>query len=973
MRRRSSAVALAFASSFALLGLNILGGCPAGGGSAVGGGGLGFNLAPTAVMSADVSRGIAPLTVQFDSGGSTDDGLIVSRIWDFGDGQTSREISPRHTFTNTGEFNVTLTLVDDAGARTRRTITVSVTLAPVARISVDRTSAASAPAVFNFDASDSIDPDGVINSYQWDFGDGSGDLAQIVPHTYGRAGTYRVRLTVTDNTGVTDSDETIIEVGIPQPTISFRTPPQGVSSLTLSQESPLWTNVVFAIEPNVPRTISAGLDRDVDQCDANATLFDAQSGAQLAQLLGPDEAVTAVAFSPDGNSLAVGSDDRTVRIYDLDSGLEVQTLGGHTGGINAVAYSPDGTQILVGSDDNTATLHSAGNGNIARTFVAQADVASVAFSPDGDLVLLGTDIVNDPNAPAATQPLVLLFNRGSGAQVRVMTGHTARVTSVAFAPDGNSFVTGSVDKTAKLWSTLSGAELMTFLGHTNTVTAVDYFSDGTNEWVLTGSSDFTARLWNALTGEELRVFDGHTDRVAAARFSADGAQVLTGSADGSARIWGTMSGVQQERLSACRSTVASVAFSPDGTQIAAGIAAQNSIRLDAMDRANGNDLNLQVPMPLDISDVPVGRYFLWAEIDTDRTTPVRTYSHVTVNVVDPFTQIIEDETPEVIYDQNNAAAIVPPIGEGRQIISLGELLAGDRLHLSLLTTPGYGRVFSSDDDYSVLILDNSTDPMDPEMLQPEMLAWYQSDFVLFTPDTRLTVSRDATYYLVLDGNPQSDSPTPGVYIRRESGFGDTPRRQTVFLDYRGRAGLSIAGLPPFTVPAFDAGPDTNTIKTEILNTAQSLYVNGDGEPLNIEFLTSDDDDDPGPAALHVYFGGDTILGNAFLYGLADYIDPRNDTLTGNGVAFTDRILSDFASASAAQKGRIIGRVVAHEVGHMLGLRHVNSMTDLMSSMPMVDSALVFQTSPLDASEQFNAQIGFQDGPDLLEQILGLAP
>jgi WD40 repeat protein len=919
-------------------------------------------------MSADVSRGIAPLVVQFDSGGSTDDGLIISRIWDFGDGQTSSEISPRHTFTGTGEFETTLTLVDDQGGRTRRSIIISVTLAPIARIGVDRTSANSAPAVFNFDASDSVDPDGLLIAYQWDFGDGSGDLSQIVPHTYGRAGTYRVRLTVTDNTGVTNTDEAIIEVGIPRPTIQFRTPPQSVTNIVLSQGSPLWANAIFDIEPNIPRTIRAGLDRDVDQCDANATLFNAETGEQIAQLLGPDEPVTAVAFSPDGSSLAVASDDRTVRIYDLDSGLEVQTLGGHTGGINAVAYSPDGTQLLVGSDDNTATLHSAGSGNIVRTFNAQADVASVAFSPDGDLVLIGTDIINDPGAPAATQPLVLLFNRSSGAQVRVITGHTARITSVAFAPDGNSFVTASVDKSARLWSTLSGAELMVFLGHTNSVAAVDYFSDGTNEWALTGSSDFTARLWNAATGEEIRVYDGHTDRVTAVSFNLDGSQVLTGSADGSARVWQTMSGVQEERLSACRSTVSSVAFSPDGTQVAAGVAAQNSIQLDAIDRPSGNDLDLQVPVPLDVSDVPAGaRYFLWAEIDTDRTTPVRTYSHVTVNVVPGFTQIIEEETPEVVYDANNSAAIVPPIGEGRQIINLGALEAGDRLHLSLLTTPGYGRVFSSDFDYSVLILDDSTDPDDPETLQPEMLAWYQSDFVLFTQDTRVVVSRDATYYLVLDGNPQSNSPTPGVYIRRESGFGDTPRRQVVFLDYRGKTALSVGDLPPFNVPVFDAGAETETIKTEILNTVRDLYVNADGDPFNIEFLTSDDDDDPGPAALHVYFGGDAG------YGLADYIDPRNDTLTGNGIVFTDAILSDFSGSSAAEKGLAIGRVTGHEVGHLLGLRHVDNDDDVMAAGNPLAPVKEFMKSPIRGAEQYNAQIGYQDGPDLLEQILGLAP
>src|SRR5262245_15233955 len=77
------------------------GGCP---GTSVGAPGTGsFNVAPTPIITADRTVGVVPLTVQFSSDQSTDDGLIVSREWNFGDGSPhSPEIAPKHTFTQTG-------------------------------------------------------------------------------------------------------------------------------------------------------------------------------------------------------------------------------------------------------------------------------------------------------------------------------------------------------------------------------------------------------------------------------------------------------------------------------------------------------------------------------------------------------------------------------------------------------------------------------------------------------------------------------------------------------------------------------------------------------------------------------------------------------------------------------------------------------------------------------------------------------
>ena len=114
------------------------------------------------------------------------------------------------------------------------------------------------------------------------------------------------------------------------------------------------------------------------------------------------------------------------------------------------------------------------------------------------------------------------------------------VASVCFSPDGRLVLTGSWDKTARLWDAATGKELRRFVGHTHPVESVCFSPDGRQ--VLTGSTDKTARLWDAATGKELRRFEGHTGWVNSVCFSPDGRQVLTGARDGTARLWDAQSG-----------------------------------------------------------------------------------------------------------------------------------------------------------------------------------------------------------------------------------------------------------------------------------------------------------------------------------------------------------------------------------------------------------------------------------------------
>ncbi|SNR41381.1 PKD domain-containing protein [Blastococcus mobilis] len=155
------------------------------------------NIAPTATFSSTPDD----LTVAFDATGSTDpDGTIQGYAWDFGDGSTGSGATASHTYEAAGTYPVTLTVTDDKGATARHGASVVVT-APVNQAPAAAFEASGSGLSVTFDGSGSADPDGTIQGYAWDFGDGATGEGATVTHTYGTAGTYPVRLTVTDDAG----------------------------------------------------------------------------------------------------------------------------------------------------------------------------------------------------------------------------------------------------------------------------------------------------------------------------------------------------------------------------------------------------------------------------------------------------------------------------------------------------------------------------------------------------------------------------------------------------------------------------------------------------------------------------------------------------------------------------------------------------------------------------------------------------
>ncbi|WP_224484392.1 PKD domain-containing protein [Robertkochia aurantiaca] len=172
---------------------------------------------PTVSFTADPINGTIPLTVNFDASGTTDDGTIVSYIWDFGDGNTGNGVTTTYTFQTAGVFTVTLTVTDDQGNSSSDTVEITATdnssTAPVASFSADPVNG-TAPLLVNFDASASSD-NGAITGYDWDFGDGNTASGITTNHTFQTAGSYEVVLTVTDDDGQTGQTSATITVSSP--------------------------------------------------------------------------------------------------------------------------------------------------------------------------------------------------------------------------------------------------------------------------------------------------------------------------------------------------------------------------------------------------------------------------------------------------------------------------------------------------------------------------------------------------------------------------------------------------------------------------------------------------------------------------------------------------------------------------------------------------------------------------------------
>jgi len=296
-------------------------------------------------------------------------------------------------------------------------------------------------------------------------------------------------------------------------------------------------------------------------------LFAGQGAAELSGSPGPAARTTlqgnggpiwSMAFSPDGQTLAMGIDDGTVKLWDLVSGEVAHTIHAHQGPIWTLAYSPDGKRLVTASDDGPAKIWDLGTGKEPILLENATPVRAVAFSSD-----------NKTLATGSRKGSIRLWNAQTGEAIGLeFKGHRGVITSIVFGPNGKTLASASGDKTIKLWDVQTGQERLQLKGHTGSVYGLAFARNG--KTVASGSWDRAVRLWDAATGDPLAVMKGHSGDVWAVAFSLDSRLLASASEDHTVKLWDVAGKREVVTFKGHTGTVHTVMFSPDGQTVASG-------------------------------------------------------------------------------------------------------------------------------------------------------------------------------------------------------------------------------------------------------------------------------------------------------------------------------------------------------------------------------------------------------------------
>jgi RNA polymerase sigma factor (sigma-70 family) len=306
-------------------------------------------------------------------------------------------------------------------------------------------------------------------------------------------------------------------------------------------------------------------------------ILEIATGRKALRIRVRDGKVTAVAFAPDGQTLA-GACGKTVRLWDARTGRQLRELRGHQDEIELIAFSPDGKLLASGSRDKTVRLWDPATGRAVRPLegklslapdfdrgipgfpkMQQRGVVALAFSPDGQRL-----------AAVASDPTFRLWDGTTGKELPPFKQGPREATAVAFLPDGKSLVCGAWDGTVSVCDLVGGTVVRRFQAQAGPVLSLVLTPDGKT---LAVGGERSIRLWHVATGREIGSQPGPYQGVYRVAFAPDGQTIATGSggADHKLSLWNAATGKELHALDAPDGDTDMLRFSPDGKALLAGL------------------------------------------------------------------------------------------------------------------------------------------------------------------------------------------------------------------------------------------------------------------------------------------------------------------------------------------------------------------------------------------------------------------